>query len=141
MFGHHAGGMRTGKGSHEIVDGLWAIVLLQGAIILTTTVEAFVGGLSLGSIAAAGPVVLLTFSGAVLALVSARGLRLRRRWAMRTTVVAESLLLVMGLVGVGLSVLMDAQPGLVSILTTFVMPAAVLILVVRSSSMFVPKGT
>ncbi|MGF1617966.1 MAG: hypothetical protein ACFCU2_09215 [Acidimicrobiia bacterium] len=133
--------MTTVRESYEIADGLWAIVLLQGAITLTTALEATVGALALGSLFAAGPVISLTLGGAVLALASARGLRLRRLWAKRMTVVAESLLLVVGVLGVGLSLLMTGGPvGLVTLVTTLVVPSIVLTLVVRNSQVFVPEG-
>ena len=126
--------MRT----EELGDGLWAIVLVQGSITLTSVIEALVGGLSQGVFAA--PVVLLTLGAAILALASARGLRLRKSWAKRVTLLAESLLLLMGLVGIALAILTRAQIGLMPVLTTLLVPAAVIILLARNRKLFTKGG-
>ena len=133
--------MTTVGSNTEIVQGLWAIVLIQGAITLTTALEASVGGLALGSLFAAGPVILLTLAGSILAFVSARGLRLRRRWAMWVTMAAEVLLLLIGVLSLALSLLMTGGlTGLVPILTNLALPVVVLTLLIRNSQVFVPKG-
>ena len=127
---------RTDSG---LTDVLWAIVLLQGGIGLTTTLEALVGGLGFGAPATV-PIVSLSLAGAVLALASARGLRRRKRWARRVTLVAEWLLLAVGLLNVLATILMaEMLPGPVPILTTILTPIAVMILLRRSKGEFVAE--
>ena len=119
----------------DLLGVIWAIVVIQGAITLLSVLE--VGVMT----ALSGPVViplgLLTLGGAVLALASARGLRRRKRWARRVTFVAEALVLTMGLVNGGLSLLTEQLLlDLVPLLTTVVAPIAVIVMLVKTKPLF-----
>ncbi len=94
-----------------LLDVVWAIVLIQGAITLLTAFEATIGSFALGSIAVAGPVIGLSIFGGALALASARGLRLRRRWARKVTVIAEYLVLGSGVLALVASLVLAQRPA------------------------------
>jgi uncharacterized membrane protein (DUF2068 family) len=118
----------------ELLDVMWAIVLIQGAITLLSFLEALVVGASQG--VALVPILTLTGAGAVLALTSARGLRRRRRWARRVTLVAESLVLFAGATNFIATLVLAQRIGLVSVLTTIVAPIAVLVLLRKTRDLF-----
>lgn len=115
---------------------MWALVILQGGILVLSTIEAlFVNALFGFSLVI---VLLLTAGGAILTLRTARGLRLRKRWARRVTLVAEWFILVTGILEVGATVVLPgASTGIVPILTRIVIPVAVLIFIRRTKSEFV----
>ncbi len=121
----------------ELIDIVWAIVLIQGGITVLSLIEAllfnaFQGGALL-------PVVIITGAGSVLAFAGARGLRRRRRWARRLTMVAESLVLVVGGINLGLAAILNQQAGLMPVLTTILAPAVVLALLRKTRDWFPKK--
>lgn len=116
------------------IDVVWAIVVIQGAITVLSFLEALVVGASQG--AALVPILALTGGGAALALLSARGLRGRRRWARRVTLIAESLVLLVGLINLAASILLAQRIGLVPTLTTIVAPIMVLVLLRKAKESF-----
>lgn len=119
----------------EIIGIVWAIVLIQGAI----TVLSFMEGLVVG--AAQGipllPAVVLTGGGGAMALVAARGLRRRKRWARRVTLVAESLILALGTINALASIALTQHLGLMSFLTTIAAPVVVILMLRRTKPLFV----
>lgn len=117
------------------IEILWALVILQGGILVLSTIESlFVNALFGFSLIA---VLLLTAGGAILTLRTARGLRLRKRWARRVTLVAEWFVLATGVLEVGATIaLPGASTGIVPILTRIVIPIAVLVFLRRTKSMF-----
>ncbi|MGI9528235.1 MAG: hypothetical protein ACR2NG_00860 [Acidimicrobiia bacterium] len=120
------------------IEILWALVILQGGILVLSTLEAlFVNALFGFSVVM---ILILTAAGAVLTLRTARGLRLRERWARRVTLVAEWFVLVTGLLEVAATILLPgASTGIVPILTRIVIPVAVLIFLRRTKSQFVTE--
>jgi len=114
----------------ELIDVVWAVVVIQGAITLLSFLEALVAGATQG--VALVPILVLTGGGGCLALASARGLRNRRRWARRVTLVAESLVLLVGTINLVASLALTQQVDLVPVLTTIVAPVAVIVLLRRS---------
>jgi hypothetical protein len=105
----------------DLVEVVRVLVLMQGAVLVATTIEASLFGLAFGS--ATGPAVLLTAGAALLTLATARGLGRRRRWARRVTIVAESGVLAGGLLELGLSMLVSGTSfGIVPTLTRLVVP-------------------
>ena len=138
MVVSHCLGM-TGKSNYdpEMLEVVWAIVLIQGAITLLTAIEATVGSFALGSIAVAAPVILMSVGGGALALASARGIRRRRRWARRTTVVAEYLVLGSGVLATAISLLLARSlPGLVTFVVAVAAPVTVLVAIRRYRGLF-----
>ena len=87
-----------GESLGESLDVVWAILLIQGAMTLMLVLEGVLGSVAFGSIAAMGTIVALTGTGALLALMSARGIRRQRRWARRVALIAEWLVLIMGVI-------------------------------------------
>jgi hypothetical protein len=117
------------RGGGEVLDVVWAVLVIQGSITVLSTVEAVVVGMATGLIYATWPGVVLTAGGAWLALAAARGIRRRKRWARRVTLVAEGLVLVTGIVNLVLSVWLAGAPlDLVPTLTTIIAPIAVIVL-------------
>ncbi len=121
----------------ELVDIVWAIILIQGGITVLSLIEALVLSAIQGG--ALPPVVIITATGAVLAFASARGLRRRRRWARRLTVVAESLVLVVGGINLAAAAILNQQAGLMPVLTTVLAPAVVLALLWKTGDRFRKK--
>lgn len=121
----------------ELVDIVWAIILIQGGITVLSLIEALVLSAIQGG--ALPPVVIITATGAVLAFASARGLRRRRRWARRLTVVAESLVLVFGGINLAAAAILNQQAGLMPVLTTVLAPAVVLALLWKTRDRFRKK--
>lgn len=121
----------------ELVDIVWAIILIQGGITVLSLIEALVLSAIQGG--ALPPVVVITATGAVLAFASARGLRRRRRWARRLTVVAESLVLVVGGINLAAAAILNQQAGLMPVLTTVLAPAVVLALLWKTRDRFRKK--
>ncbi len=120
-----------------LIDIVWAIVLIQGGITILSLIEALVLNAFQGGVLL--PVVIITGAGAVLAFVGARGLRRRRRWARRLTMVAESLVLVVGGINLGLAMILNQQAGLMPVLTTILAPAVVLALLRKTRDRFPKK--
>ena len=121
-----------------LIDVVWAIILIQGGVLILSAFEGFIGGFFFGSLPAALSVGGLSLSGAILALLSARGIRHRRRWARRLTIIAEWLVLAGGLLNALATSLMAAEvAGLVSVLMTIVVPLTVIIMLHNLRSFFV----
>ena len=107
------------------IQVLWALVILQGAILLTTTVEAAFLGFVLGG-GLAIPAV-LTATTAVVALLAARGLQRRHRWARRVLLIGEWFVIAFGVLEALATVfLAQTPPDLVPLVTGIAIPAAVL---------------
>lgn len=114
----------------QLIDVVWAVIVIQGAITLLSFLEALAMGAFQG--VPLVPILVLSGGGAILALASARGLRARRRWARRATMIAESLVLLVGSINLLLSMAMTQQIGLVPMLTTIVAPLVVIVLLRRT---------
>ena len=112
-------GMTTGSGP---IDTARVLVLIQGGILLTSTVESSLASTAFGL----SPAVGLTAVSALLALTAAAGLVRRARWARKVTLFGEAYLLVTLLIDMAISLLMTQTPlGLVPLLTRGVVPVAV----------------
>ena len=123
-----------------LLDVAWAVVVLQAGMTLLSALEGSLGGLLFGSVSAAAVVGILNLTGAVLAFAAARGIRKRRRWARRITIVAESLILMLGMLGALASSLIAAETlGLVSIVTTIIAPIVVIAILFNTRSLFSTK--
>jgi len=106
------------------------LVLLQGAILVAHTLEAIV---FLAFVGAASTVSLgLTAGAALLTLATAAGLARGSARARRWTLVAESGVLLVGLVDLALAWLMTGEPlGPVGLLGGLLIPAAVIVVLRR----------
>ena len=118
----------------EVIGVVWAVVLVQGAITLLSFLEALVIGVALGV-----PIVLvlvLTGTGAAIALAAARGLRRRKRWARRATLIAESLILAIGIINALASLALSGQLSLMPFLTMIAAPVVVILMLRRTKPLF-----
>jgi len=119
-----------------LLDIIWAIVLLQGGILVLSASESFIANLTQGFLLIA--VFILTALAAAATLLAARGLRQRKRWARRLTLTGEWFVLVIGVIELIATQLIDpAGIDLVPLITGAVMPIAVLVLMSRAKGLFV----
>ena len=107
------------------------LVLVQGAILVAATLE---GVVFLGAVGQASSLSLaLTAGAAILTLATAGGLARGSGRARRWTLIAESAVILVGLVDVLLAILMTGEPiGPVGLLTGLVIPAAVITILRRT---------
>ena len=115
----------TIRGDSSMLEVLRILVLVQGAIFVTTAVE------SLAAIAFGGPalipLVALNGSLALIVLLSARGLRRGSRKARRTVVITEVLVMLMFALDSLISLFItQGGLGLVPTLTRFVLPTTII---------------
>ena len=125
----------------NLVEVVRVLVLVQGAILVASTLESALFMGFVGPIALPGVIVTGLFAGVTLA--TAAGLGRRARWARRLTIVAEVGVFLGGLVDLTMALLMThALLGLVPLLTRLVAPAAVIVLLrrraVRASFVRIP---
>jgi len=114
----------------DLVEVIRALVLVHGAILVASTLEAALFLAFVGPIAI--PTVVVTGLFAVLTLATAAGLGRRARWARHLTIVAEAVVFLGGLVDLVLAILMTHAPlGPVPLLTRLVAPAAAIVLLRR----------
>ena len=117
-------------------DGLLDVVrvrlLVQGAILVVTTIEALIFGAAFAG--AAGPSLYLSAASAATLLFARVRLRADRRWIRRLVYVVEGVILITLALDAALAILITgAVPPLVALLTGFVLPLAVIGLLRRSS--------
>lgn len=117
--------------AEDLLDVARALLLLQGAILVATTLEALIFGLAFPG-AAGG--VLLSGASAVAILVARTRLRAERRWSRRLVYVVEGLTLAFAVVDSVLAIaLTRALPPAVAVLTQLVLPASLITLLRRSA--------
>jgi len=126
----------TNRSPSDLIDLMWAIVLVQAALLVVVAIE------SLLFFAFAGPAIavpfVLTTAATVLAFFAGRGLRRRRRWARRVTLWSEWGLIVLATLDLVLTmILASTLPGLVPLIVGFVLPITMLRLLRRSKGEFV----
>lgn len=123
------GVMRAQASRSDLLDVVRVLLLLQGAILIANTLEAalfavaFSGGLT--------PTVVFTFAAAVAVLVARARMDASAR-ARRALYIVEAIVLVMLAIDTALSLIITHQSvPPVTVLTRFVLPAAVIALVGR----------
>ena len=119
-----------------LLDIVWALVLLQGGMLVLLAIESFIANLTQGFLLIA--VFILTALAATFTLLAARGLRHHKRWARRLTLTGEWFVLLFGLLELAATQLMDpAGIDLVPLLTGVIVPITVLALMRRTKELFV----
>jgi hypothetical protein len=114
---------------------IWSLVLLQGGILVVSTLESLVANATQGFALIA--ISIVTGMAVVLALMSARGLRRQKRWARRLTLVAEWFVLTLGSMELVATQLLDSTgPDIVPVLTGIVVPSVVLLLLRSTKPLF-----
>jgi hypothetical protein len=117
---------------------VWALVLVQGAILTMSAVEIFVVNVASGFVVALG--LTLTAAAATLTLLTARGLRRSKRWARRVTLFGEWFVIVFAVLDVVATLFLGGSlPGLVSLTVGLVVPVTVLVFMRRLKSLFAPQ--
>ena len=107
------------------VDVVHILLLIQGGIAVTSTIEVFLVGAFTGFLIA--PLILLTLVAAIVTLGAARGVRLRSRRARRVTLWAEGTILVFALIDLLLAIFLARRGlALVPTVTRIVLPIAIM---------------
>jgi hypothetical protein len=116
---------------NDLLDVARVLLLLQGAILVATTIEAAIFGLAFPG---GGGTVLVSGVTAAALLVARARLRTDRRRSRRIVYIVEANKVVPFVVDIGLAlVLADALPPAVAILTQLVLPLSVITLLRRSA--------
>ena len=135
---HDARMQIEGRPGDDLLDVVRALLLMQGAILIATTIEAVIWGV----VFSGAPGVPALCSGAAAALVLAARLRLRpdRRLIRRLVYVVEVLILVTFAIDSALAIaLAHALPPLAAMFTDGLLPLAVLLLLGRSAGVKTPS--
>jgi hypothetical protein len=118
------------RSGDDLLDVARALLLLQGAILVATTIEALVWG----AFFPGGGAALLSGVSAVVILVARVRLRADRRWSRRLVYVVEGSTVAFFAVDIVLAaVLAQALPPVVALLTQLVLPISVVTLLRRSA--------
>jgi hypothetical protein len=116
----------------DLLDVARALLLLQGAILIATTIEAIVWALVFPG--ATGSPALMSGVSAVAILVGRSRLRGDRRWARRLVYLVEGVILLTAAIDVVIAVMLaGALPPMVALLTQVLLPISVAALLRRSA--------
>jgi len=117
----------TRRRTDELLDVARVLLLVQGAVLFATTVEALFWSLVFPG--AAGAPFLMSAVAAVSVLVSGARLRAGRSWTRRVVYVVETVILVNLVIDLALAVAITGHvPPIVALLTRFVLPLSVIAL-------------
>jgi hypothetical protein len=120
----------TRRHSDDLLDVARALLLLQGAILVATTIESLFWGLAFAS---TGGALVMSAGSAVVILVGRTRLRLDRTWSRRLVYAVEGLILLTALVDTAISVVLaHALLPMVAVLTQVALPISVITLLRRS---------
>ena len=115
----------------DLLDLARALLLLQGALLVATTIEALIWGTFFP--VTGGPI-LLSGATAVMLLIARVRLRADRRWPRRLAYTVEGLTLAVATVDIALAIaLTGGLPPLVVLLTQVALPLSVIVLLRRSA--------
>ena len=121
----------TRRLADDLLDVARALLLLQGSILVATTIESLFWGVVFPG---AGGAVLMSGASAVVILVARTRLRADRTWARRLVYAVEGLTLTVVAVDIALALaLTHALPPVVALLTQLVLPVCVVTLLRRSA--------
>ncbi|MDQ2911812.1 MAG: hypothetical protein M3T56_00965 [Chloroflexota bacterium] len=115
----------------DLLDLARALLLLQGALLVATTIEALFWSLVFPG---SGGSLLMSAASAVVILVARTRLRADRRWARRFVYTVEGLILVGAAVDIVLAIAITHRlPPVVALLTQLVLPLSVVAILRRSA--------
>jgi hypothetical protein len=121
----------TRRPADDLLEVARALLLLQGAILVATTIESLFWSVVFPG---AGGALLTSGLSAVVVLVARTRLRADRPWARRLVYAVEGLTLIAVAVDIALALaLTHALPPLVALLTQLVLPVCVVMLLRRSA--------
>jgi hypothetical protein len=116
----------------DFLDVARVLLLLQGSILVATTIEAAIWGMAF--VGAAGTPLLLSGGGALVILVARARLRGDRRWTRRLVYGVEGFTLAFFALDLVLAIaLTGTPPPAVAMLTRFVLPVSVIFLLRQSA--------
>jgi hypothetical protein len=131
--------MESARRAEELLDVVRVLLLVQGAILLATTIEALIWSIAFPG--ASGVTLVLTAATAAALLVSRARLRVGSRRGRRTLYVVESALVVTVAIDTALAIgITDSLPPPVALLTRFVLPLTVITLLRRSDQVSGPHA-
>ena len=129
---HHRRVDTTRRPTDELLDVARVLLLVQGAVLVATTIEALIWSLIFPG--AAGTPFLLSGVAAVLILVAGARLRADRSRTRRIVYVVETVILVNLVIDLALAVVVTGHvPPIVALLTRFVLPLSVIGLLRQSA--------
>lgn len=127
----------TRRPADDFLDLARVLLLLQGSILVATTIESLIWGLAFAG-AAAAPA-LLSGAAATTILVARARLRADRRWTRRLVYGVEGFTLAFLALDLALAIaLTGTPPPAVAVLTRFVLPVSVIFLVRQSARAIAP---
>lgn len=133
----HDAGMKERQPADDLLDVVRALLLLQGAILVATTVEAVVWGTLFSG--APGAPALMSAVAAGIVLIARLGVRPDRRRLRRLVYVVEGLILATFVIDAALAIaLAHALPPLAAVVTDCVLPFSLVFLLRRSSGVRAP---
>ena len=116
--------------SDDLLDVARTLLLLQGAILVATTIESLFWGLAFAS---TGGALVMSAGSAVVILVARTRLRPDRTWSRRLVYAVEGLILLTAVIDTAISLgLAHALLPMVTLLTQIALPIAVIALLRRS---------
>jgi hypothetical protein len=129
----------TRRHTDELLDVARVLLLLQGAVLVATTIEALIWSLVFPG--AAGTPFLMSAAAALLVLVASARLRADRSWTRGSVYVVETVILVNLVIDLALAVVVTGHvPPLVALLTRFVLPLSVIGLLRQSARATVARA-
>ena len=124
--------MKERQPADDLLDVVRVLLLLQGAILIATTIEAVVWGFLFSG--GAGVPALMSVAAAAVVLIARLRVRSDRRHIRRLVYVVECVILATFVIDAALAIaLAHALPPLAAVLTDFVLPLAVVWLLRRST--------
>jgi len=122
----------NGRPPEDFLDLARVLLLLQGSILVATTIESLIWGVAFAG-AAAAPL-LLSGGAAVVILIARARLRADRRWTRRLVYGVQGFTLAFLALDLALAIaLTGTPPPAVALLTRFVLPVCVIYLVRQSA--------
>ena len=131
---------KTGRYDEDLLDLARVLLLVQGAILVATTIEALLWSFVFAG--TAGAPVWFSGAAAVMILVARGRLRADRRRARRIVYAVETVILVSLAIDTVLAiVLAGALPPIVALLTQLILPLSVVLLLRRSARAAMPASS
>ena len=128
----------TRSADQDLLDVARVLLLLQGATLVATTIEALVWGTAFGG--SAGPSFLLSAAAAAVILLARVRLRPGRPWSRRLVYAVEGTILATLAIDTGLALAFtQTLPPLVALLTRFVLPVSLIALLRRAARAMRPS--
>lgn len=122
----------TRRPADDLLDVARALLFLQGAILIATTIEALVWAAVFPG--TSGSPVLMSCAAAVVILVGRTRLRGNRRWTRRLVYLVEGTILLTAAVTIAIGLaLAHSLPPVVALFTQAVLPLSVIVLLRRSA--------